>query len=202
MPIDGNHKLLQSLDIIVIPNSTMTKSFVLLCLAGLAGHNVHAFSADIPPPPPATPSSPMVKDAVDFYNSKFPPAERTGMSAITEDECAEAFNILAKLYGDENAMDMVKSSPICLAFNSENFEGSLNAFSNKFGLEETKEMIKRNPNLLAVRPELAAKSDDSTMMMSYVVGATRPIGAVLLGLLGVALLTPLFNGLTGMQIGQ
>ena len=179
----------------------MMKYFVLLCLAGLAGRNVHAFSADLPPPP-ATPSSPMVKDAVDFYNSKFPPADRTGMSAITEDECAEAFNVLAKLYGDENAMDMVKSSPICLAFNSENFEGSLNAFSNKFGLEESKAMIKRNPNLLAVRPELAAKSDDSTMMMSYVVGATRPIGAVLLGLLGIALLTPFFNGLTGMQIGQ
>ena len=70
----------------------------------------------------------------------------------------------------------VKNSPSCLGYDGSVFQATYEAFSEVFGEEETKGMVTRNPNLLAVRPTgfggaINAKSD--TMQMSYVIAATR-----------------------------
>jgi hypothetical protein len=99
------------------------------------------------------------------------------------------FDVIASLYGDEEALMMVKIQPGVLAFNKDNFRPSLEAFSTKFGADEAREMVIRNPGLLSVKPANAEAADDLTMQLSYVVDSTRPIGAlgpfVILGLLSV-----------------
>ena len=55
-------------------------------------------------------------------------------------------------------------------------------------------MICRNPGLLAVRPEEAARSTE-TMSASYLIAATRPIGPVALPTLAALLLVPTVEAL-------
>jgi hypothetical protein len=62
-------------------------------------------------------------------------------------------------------------------------------------------MVARNPGLLAVRSDEAAKASDSTMVFSYIVGYTRPLGPFLLLSLLLLLLTPVIEGVTGIQYG-
>ena len=71
---------------------------------------------------------------------------------------------------------MVKIQPGVLAFNKDNFGPCLDIFGEKFGLEESKAMILRNPGLLSTKPSYAETADDLTMQLSYAVGFTRPIG--------------------------
>merc|ERR1719437_159610 len=124
----------------------------------------------------------------------------------------DAFTELSRLYGEENALQMTKILPNALAFNYNNFNDSLLAFSNIFGEDEAKEMVLRNPSLLAVSPSTAATSDDQTMQFSYIVSATRPLGKaglpLLLGLLSipgleqvtqVPIRAKFFASLTGMS---
>lgn len=66
--------------------------------------------------------------------------------------------------------------PGSLGFDPSLFLETFEAFSEVFGAEETKGMVTRNPNLLAVRPTgfggaINAKKD--TMQMSYVIAYTR-----------------------------
>ena len=104
--------------------------------------------------------------------------ESNGMLFDVQDEKLRAtFNTVAKLYGEENALKMVKIQPGILAFNKDNMAASLDAFAENFGLEEAKEMVIRNPGLLSVKPANAEGADDLTMQLSYVVEFTRPIGA-------------------------
>ena len=60
--------------------------------------------------------------------------------------------------------------------------------------------VLRNPGLLGVRASEAAKASDQTMVFSYIVAATRPIGIagpiVILSLVMV----PVFEGITGVPI--
>lgn len=113
-----------------------------------------------------------------------------------------AFNTLASIYGDDVALRMVNIQPNILAFNSANFEPSLNAFAEKFGMDESKAMVLRNPGLLSVQPANAADVDGLTMQLSYVVDITRPIGAlgpvILFGLLSV----PALESVTGVSRGE
>ena len=112
-----------------------------------------------------------------------------------------AFNAIAQLYGEDNALQMVKIQPGILAFRKENFAPSLAAFSEVFGEEESKDMVIRNPGLLSVNPKSAAAVDDLTMQLSYVVQYTRPIGnagpAILLALVCV----PAIEGALGLERG-
>jgi len=75
---------------------------------------------------------------------------------ITEKEARAAFVELAKCYGDQEALQMVKATPICLSFNKNNFKPSLEAFADIFGKQEAQQMVQRNPGLLALNPESAA----------------------------------------------
>mmetsp|Transcript_25096 Transcript_25096/g.37089 ORF Transcript_25096/g.37089 Transcript_25096/m.37089 type:complete len:212 (-) Transcript_25096:85-720(-) len=122
------------------------------------------------------------------------------LTDISKQNAKVCFNELVKLYGDERALDMVKFLPICLSFNKDNFGPQLDKFSDKFGLEESKDMVRRNPGLLAVKPTDAEKSDDSTMVFSYIIGYTRPISSVGLPLLLLLLLTPAIESVTGVPI--
>lgn len=108
------------------------------------------------------------------------------------------FQELAKVYGTDEALQMTKDLPACLAFDKSNFKPSLVEFGKIFGEEEAKEMVMRNPGLLAIKPEDAAKSDDQTMKFSYVIAKTRPAGPFLLyGTLGL-LSIPVIEGITGV----
>jgi hypothetical protein len=83
------------------------------------------------------------------------------------------FNELARLYGDNEALEMVKVVPQVLRFNSDNFEPCLKSWEEQFGLEPSQAMIRRNPSLLAIRPG-QTKDADSSMYGSYLVAALRP----------------------------
>ena len=174
--------------------------------------------------------SPFTEEAITIYNKQFPfgrePPKRNplvdfGMpnqdfdgtriksknpskkrlTDITPEQAKIAFNELARLYGDERAIKMVKAQPICLAFDNKNFAPCLENWSNVFGLEAAQEMVVRNPGLLAVRAEEAAKATDSTMVFSYIVAITRPAGGFLLATLFLLLLTPVIESITGIQYG-
>lgn len=62
------------------------------------------------------------------------------MTDITEKQAADTFNQIVSLYGEGRAIEMVKIFPICLAFNKSEFKNSFNAWSEIYGVEETKEM--------------------------------------------------------------
>lgn len=111
----------------------------------------------------------------------------------------QAFEEIATLYGTEEALTMTRILPGILAFDSKNFKPSLNNFSEIFGEEEAKAMIMRNPGLLYVTPENAAKADDLTMKFSYALSVTRPAGPLLLyGTLSL-LMVPVLEGITGVS---
>ncbi|CAM9586520.1 unnamed protein product [Hapterophycus canaliculatus] len=114
-----------------------------------------------------------------------------------ENRVKATFAEMCKVYGEDNAVQMVKNSPMCMGYDGSVFQATFEAFSEVFGEEETKGMVTRNPNLLAVRPTgfggaCNAKSD--TMQMSYVIAATRPLGPFLLWGLFFCLCIPLVSG--------
>jgi hypothetical protein len=172
-------------------------------------------------------SSPLADEAVEIYTTKFSTSNANGgkfffsswgmpgsmtdsyekpadrlIFARKNSELVASFNILASLYGDDVALQMVKIQPGVLAFNKDNFRPSLEAFANKFGIDEAKGMIIRNPGLLSVKPANAESADNLTMQLSYVVEFTRPIGllgpAVILALLSV----PAIESATGVSRGE
>lgn len=122
------------------------------------------------------------------------------LTDISRDQVRASFNVLASLYGDEQALGMVKALPICLAFNEDKFGPSLKAFSDVFGDDKAKAMVIRNPGLLAVTPSDAASATEQTMIFSYIIGFTRPFGRVLLPLLLFALLSPAIEAFTGIPV--
>merc|ERR1719384_1253235 len=119
---------------------------------------------------------------------------------IQESQKRAAFSKLVELYGESNALAMIKILPNALGFNYNNFGGALLAFSDIFGEEEAKAMVLRNPGLLAISPSAAATSDDQTMQFSYIVSATRPIGKAGLPLLLALLSIPFLEQITEYPI--
>ena len=124
--------------------------------------------------------SPLVEEALREYKFTFrPDNELPGTKgrpifSTSERQAKETFNELARLYGDEEALDMVKIQPMVLCFQSKNFEPCLDAWTEQFGLDAAKAMVNRNPGLLGVSPQLAAQPAEASMGLSYVVALTRP----------------------------
>lgn len=168
-------------------------------------------------------SSPLADEAVELYTAKYSGGARQklffeswGMpesyqapedtSASIFDrknaELTSTFNTIASLYGEDEALKMVKIQPGILAFNEDNFKPSLEAFGENFGYEESKEMIIRNPGLLSVKPANAAVADDLTMQLSYVVDFTRPIGAAGPIFVVFLLTIPAIESATGVSRGD
>jgi hypothetical protein len=128
--------------------------------------------------------------------------ERRSLADISETEAISSFNAIASVYGEDRAIEMVKISPLCLAFDSKFVGEVFNLWAEQFGEEETKDMVLRNPGLLSVQPSLAKKTDGSTMVFSYIIAATRPIGAFGPVLIILLLLTPYIESVTGIPIRE
>eukprot|EP00555_Chaetoceros_dichaeta_P005333 CAMPEP_0198270374 /NCGR_PEP_ID=MMETSP1447-20131203/44792_1 /TAXON_ID=420782 /ORGANISM="Chaetoceros dichaeta, Strain CCMP1751" /LENGTH=229 /DNA_ID=CAMNT_0043962375 /DNA_START=167 /DNA_END=856 /DNA_ORIENTATION=- len=113
-----------------------------------------------------------------------------------------AFDELSKVYSAEEALQMTKAMPSILAFDKTNFKPTLVEFGKVFGEGEAKDMVVRNPGLLAVKPSDAAKVDDQTMQFSYIVAITRPVGGLLLyGTFGL-LMIPVVEGISGVPFRE
>lgn len=119
--------------------------------------------------------SPLLDEALEAYPYSF--EGRRAM--VTREQAGLTFNELARLYGDEEALAMVKLEPRVLVFNCDNYAPCLEAWTEQFGLEAAKGMVGRNPNLLAVRPLLAKKPAEDSMFFSYVIAASRPLPKIL-----------------------
>jgi hypothetical protein len=153
-----------------------------------------------------------VDDALAIYQKKHPKkAPKDGkvssptFSDRDEKYLKAGFKELAKAYGEDSALQMVKDLPICLAFNRKNFGPSLIELAKTFGDEEARGMVQRNPGLLVIPPTGAGGAnsvEDLAMQFSYVVAATRPVGPFLLyGTLSL-LFEPAFELISGMPLKE
>ncbi|CAM9820652.1 unnamed protein product [Ectocarpus fasciculatus] len=118
-----------------------------------------------------------VESSVSLYK-KLVGAKRWETDEGIEKRAEGTFAEMCKVYGEDNAVQMVKNSPSCLGYDGSVFQATFEAFTEVFGEEETKGMVTRNPNLLAVRPTGfggAANAKSDTMQMSYVIAATRQV---------------------------
>jgi hypothetical protein len=154
-----------------------------------------------------------VDDALAIYQKKHPkkaPKDDGKVSSPTFSDRDEkylkaGFKELAKAYGEDSALQMVKDLPICLAFNRKNFGPSLIELAKTFGDAEARGMVQRNPGLLVIPPTGAGGADsveDLAMQFSYVVAATRPVGPFLLyGTLSL-LFEPAFELISGIPLKE
>lgn len=132
-------------------------------------------------------ASPLLDEALNAYPFQFQPekaVDPTLYAAVTQSQATTTFNELARLYGDDEALTMVKVQPNILTFNSKYFAPCLDAWTDQFGLESAQAMVRRNPGLLGVNPILAKEPAEASMALSYVVAVTRPLPK----LIGVGLL--------------
>jgi hypothetical protein len=132
-------------------------------------------------------------------------AKKTASRRITdlsESDVVKNFSALASVYGEERSIDMVKIFPICLTFDTNQFSKTFAVWSEIYGAEKTKGMVSRNPGLLAVEPKDAPQSTEQTMVFSYIIAFTRPIG--IFGPIGIlALLSvPGIEASTGIAITE
>lgn len=124
-------------------------------------------------------NSPLLEEALSAYPYQF-------KSDADKTEKSQTFNEIARLYGDSEALEMVKICPQTLKFKRENFQPCLDSWEEQFGLEKAQAMVLRNPGLLGIRPE-QTDGAESSMFFSYVVAVTRPLPKVVavLGLLAI-----------------
>eukprot|EP00977_Amphora_coffeiformis_P007666 scaffold1690_cov182-Amphora_coffeaeformis.AAC.23 len=168
---------------------------------------VAIFGKQFPFGRPPVPSSSLVRlgmSGVDIDGTKLmktpPQTASKRLTDITEKQARSNFNTLAQCYGEDAALGMVKTMPICLCFNAKNYKPSLAALGEIFGEAEAKGMVQRNPGLLAIKPEDAATTTAQTMYFSYLVAATRPVGGILLAMLTLALLSLPYQAATGIVV--
>jgi hypothetical protein len=70
---------------------------------------------------------------------------------------------------------------------------SQGVYQEKWGYDKALGVVTRNPALLCVPPQgygSAATSGEETVVLSYIIDATRPLGKILLASLFLALLKP------------
>jgi hypothetical protein len=132
-------------------------------------------------------------------------AKKTASRRITdlsESDVVENFSALASVYGEERSIGMVKIFPICLTFDTNQFSKTFAVWSEIYGDDATRGMVSRNPGLLAVEPKDATQSSEQTMVFSYIIALTRPIG--IFGPIGIlALLSvPGIEASTGIAITE
>ena len=124
-------------------------------------------------------ASPLADEALACYPYVFRAsanAEKRTMMDITKQQALTTFEELARLYGDERAVGMVKVQPLVLGLaNPDYFEPTFNTWSEIFGVDQTQAMVARNPNLLLVSPKSAESDAIGAMGWSFVLWATRPV---------------------------
>lgn len=163
-----------------------------LALVALASTAVTSFS----------PPSFSVAKATEIYRARYPDTDGKGdrYCDISNQKISGGFTELKKVYGEQQALEMIRIMPIILVFKKENFAPSFKAMAEIFGTEETKGMVLRNPGLLEVGPADAATSNDQTMVFSYLVSFFRPLSSVLLPLILFLLCIPAIDAVTGLGI--
>lgn len=124
--------------------------------------------------------SPLAEEAVGLYPFQFRPdnqprSRASPITEITKAQALKAFNEMARIYGDESALKMVRTKPVVLGFNAENFQPTLDNWSEQFDEEAAKDMVKRNPGLLGIPPYLAEEDANATMALSYLVAVPLPV---------------------------
>jgi hypothetical protein len=127
----------------------------------------------------------------------------TTFSERDDDALRATYHELVNVYGESAAYQMVKDLPICLAFDRKHFAPTLVEFGKKFGIDESRAMIQRNPGLLAVKPTGSGGADtasDQTMIFSYLVAITRPLGPVLLPATIFLTIEPFVEQATGIHL--
>jgi len=151
--------IVDSFTLVVVPTSSRTT--VSITTTATTTSALHAVRR--------SKSSPLLEEALEAYPFSF----NNKNSLVTEEQAATTFNILARLYGDQEALDIVKIEPRALVFNSDNYAPCLEAWTEQFGLEASQAMVGRNPGLLAVRPALAQKPAEDSMAFSYIFAVAR-----------------------------
>jgi hypothetical protein len=116
-------------------------------------------------------TSPLLEEALSAYPYKF-------KSDADKFDKSQTFNEMARLYGDKEALEMVKICPQTLKFKRENFQRCLDSWEEQFGLEKAQAMVLRNPGLLGIRPE-QTDGAESSMVFSYIVALTRPLPKII-----------------------
>lgn len=121
---------------------------------------------------------------------------------LSQSDVVKNFSALASVYGEERSIDMVKTFPICLTFDTKQFSKTFAVWSEIYGADAAMGMVSRNPGLLAVEPKDAVQSTEQTMVFSYIIAFTRPIG--IFGPIGIlALLSvPGIEASTGIAITE
>jgi hypothetical protein len=119
-----------------------------------------------------------------------------------EKDLKACFQDLSKVFGTEDALQMVKDFPIVLAITRKDLQPVMKAFSETFGEEDAAAMVKRNPGLLFLRPPVAATADDLTMKFSYIIAFTRPVGPLILVTLLALVCEPAFESFSGIPLKQ
>lgn len=122
-------------------------------------------------------SSTVLEDGLAAYPFGF--LEENPKAMVSRKQATKAFNELARLYGDTNAVTIVKIQPRSLVFDSDSFGPCLEAWTEQFGLEAAQQMVCRNPGLLAVRPASASEPAEDAMFFSYLIGITRPLPKII-----------------------
>ena len=113
----------------------------------------------------AASSSPRLDDALSSYPFVVKDEDRPALTAT--------FNELARLYGDDEALQMVKVTPRVFKFDRDNFEPCLDSWTEQFGPDAVRGMVSRNPGLLGL-PAWQTENAESSFALSYVIAATRP----------------------------
>jgi len=146
----------------------------------------------------------LITEAVAVYQTRYPPTGKPNTLADKDPKIlATTFTEMARIYGPDDSLTMVQTSPLIMAARSQDFAATFAAFGETFGEDETLAMVKRNPNLLFVPPTGVGGADsanDLTMQLSYVVAFTKPAGPFLLGGLALLLALPGIEASTGINL--
>lgn len=131
-------------------------------------------------------------ESIALYRSELKKSEKT------DSDLAAVFATLTKTLGSEaSAALCCKNVPTLLNAPEDRIKGNFAVYTEKFGEDKARGMVERNPSLLFIPTKgygSAEVAGDDAMVMSYVIGYTRPLGKVLLGALGLALLKAIVFG--------
>lgn len=149
----------------------------------------------------ATAASEFTQEAVNAFKKAYPNPRPGGNVDLDAATLKSRFASLSKtLKGEENAIVAVRNVPEVLLINSALIKANFDVFEKKFGEEKAIGLVQRNPNILSVPTKgygSAEVAGDETIVMSYVLNATRPIGKPLLAILFLALAKPVIFYLLG-----
>lgn len=104
-----------------------------------------------PPPPPASRFGLPLRDldGTTVLLKSATTGERKRLTDLSEKQVRANFVAMAKVYGEDQALEMVRALPVALSFNAKNFAPTLTAFAERFGEEESKAMVLRNVRITA-----------------------------------------------------